>query len=76
MIALGVYTHVAQTSELVTVCVLVIVAALALGLLWLAPGREIMPGEITRPCGLCAVDWHSKLRVLVLACPRHDLIRL
>jgi hypothetical protein len=76
MIALEVYTHVAQTNEPVTVCVLVIVAAPALGLLWLAPGREIVPGEITRPCGPCVVDWHSKRGVLVLACPRHDLIKL
>jgi len=54
----------------------VIAAALALGLLWLASGREIVPGVITRPCGPCAVDWYSNYGVLVLACPCQDLIRL
>ena len=61
-------------------CALVIgmatVAALTLGLLWLASGREIVPGVITRPCRPCAVDWYSNYGVLVLACPRQDLIRL
>ena len=57
----------------VAVCALVIgaviVAALALGLLWLASGREIAPGVISRGCGPCAVDWHSNYGALVLACP-------
>ena len=54
----------------------VIVATLALGLLWLAAGHKFVPGVTARVLGPCSVAWHAKRGALVLACPRQDMTRL
>jgi hypothetical protein len=36
---------------------------------------EIVPGVTSRPLGPCSLDWFSERPVLVLSCPRTDMIR-
>ena len=51
-------------KRLLTLTSLAILAALAIGLLWLASGREIVPGVIIHPFGPCTIDWHAEIGAL------------
>jgi hypothetical protein len=54
------------------ICLLVFVVTLHW--LFLQP-RETVPGVTSRPLGPCSLDWFGERPVLVLACPRTDVIR-
>jgi hypothetical protein len=69
-------THDASEDRLLVLLNLAFRALLFAMTVWYQTGRERVPGVVTHAIGPCDVDWYGERRVLVVACPGQDLIRV